>query len=128
MSFGCTRFQAKDPFFERQTSKIPAMWVFTSRSFLSIVEHNEEPSLLHVRARFPGDIESVFPNADVIETPRADYRFRTSLSREKVAEAISRTVRGLDYENFMNSVVEADRKDAYIKVWESMWNAQDRRN
>ena len=104
------------------------MWVFTSQSFLSIVEHNEEPSLLHVRARFRGDIECVFPNADVIETPRSDYRFRTSLSREKVAEALSRAVKGIDYDNFKNSVGDPDRKDAYIKVWESMWNAQDRRN
>lgn len=100
------------------------MWVFLSNSFLSIVEHLEEPSLLHVRARFRGDIEQVFPNVDVIETPQADYRFRTSLPRERVAEALARYAKAIDYTNFKDSVTETPRKDAYIKVWESMWAAQ----
>lgn len=103
------------------------MWIFTSNSFLSVVEHNEEPSLLHVRGRIAGDIESVFPGADVIETPSADYHYRTSLPREKVAEAVSRMAREIDYDNFKNSVDDAERRDDYIKVWEVMWQAQRRR-
>jgi len=102
------------------------MWIFTSKSFLSVVEHSEEPGLLHVRARFPGDIEEVFPQADVIETPHNDYRYRTSLPREKVAEAMARLTRAIDYDNFKNSVHNPGRKDAYIKVWEAMWQAQNR--
>jgi len=100
------------------------MWLFTSNSFLSIVEHDHDPSLLHVRARLAGDIEEVFPGADVIETPNADYRYRTSLPRERVAEALSRMVREIDYTNFKNSVNDPNRKDHYIKVWEVMWRAQ----
>lgn len=102
------------------------MWIFTSNSFLSIVEHTDEPGLLHVRGRFPGDIEEVFPGADVIETPSADYRFRTSVPRERVAEALQRAVKAIDYDNFKNSVEQRSRKDAYIKVWEVMWQAQHR--
>lgn len=100
------------------------MWLFTSNSFLSIVEHDHDPSLLHVRARLAGDIEEVFPGADVIETPSADYRFRTSVPRERVAEAMARMVREIDYTNFKNSVSDPNRKDYYIKVWEVMWRAQ----
>lgn len=100
------------------------MWLFTSNSFLSIVEHDHDPSLLHVRARLAGDIQEVFPGADVIETPTADYRFRTSLPRERVAEAMARMVREIDYTNFKNSVSDPNRKDHYIKVWEVMWRAQ----
>ncbi len=103
------------------------MWIFTSNSFLSVVEHDQDPGLLHVRGRIAGDIEAVFPGADVIETPSADYRFRTSLPREKVAEAVGRLAREIDYGNFKNSVSDADRRDDYIKVWEVMWNAQRRR-
>jgi hypothetical protein len=100
------------------------MWIFTSKSFLSIVEHTDEAGLLHVRARFAGDIEEIFPSADVIETPHNDYRYRTSLPREKVVEALGRAIKGIDYDNFKNSVHEQPRKDAYIKVWEAMWQAQ----
>lgn len=102
------------------------MWVFTSNSFLSIVEHDQDPGLLHVRARFSGDIEAVFPSADVSETPQADYRFRASLPRERVEEAMARLTREIDYDNFKNSVEDADRRDHYIKVWEAMWRAQHR--
>lgn len=108
--------------------KLQSVWVFTSNSFLSIVEHDQDPGLLHVRARFPGDIETVFPGADVIETPSADYRYRTSLPREKVAEAMARLTRDINYDNFKNSVDVADRRDEYIRVWEVMWNAQRRRS
>ena len=100
------------------------MWIFTSNSFLSIVEHDQDSGLLHVRARFPGDIQEVFPGADVIETPSADYRFRTSLPRERVAETVARLAREIDYDNFKNSVSDAHRRDEYIKVWEVMWRAQ----
>lgn len=82
---------------------------------------------MHIRARMKGDIEAVFPGADVIETPKADYRYRTSVARERVAEAVSRMVREIDYDNFKNSVDDADRRDDYIKVWEVMWQAQRRR-
>ncbi len=102
------------------------MWIFTSKSFLSIVEHMDEPSLLHVRARFPGDIEEIFPQADVVETPHGDYRFRTSLPREEISEALTRYVTDIHYDNFKNSVHEPNRKGAYIKVWEAMSSAQER--
>lgn len=100
------------------------MWIFTSNSFLSVVEHDLDSGLLHVRARFAGDIEEVFPGADVIETPSADYRYRTSLPREKVADAMARLTREIDYDNFKNSVSDPARRDDYIKVWEVMWRAQ----
>lgn len=100
------------------------MWVFLSNSFLSIVEHDQDSSLLHIRARFKGDIEEVFASADVIETPHADYRFRATLPRERVAEAMARYVKNIAYTNFKDSVKASGRKDAYIKVWETMWSAQ----
>jgi len=35
-----------------------------------------------------GDIEYYFPNADVTETPKGDYRYRTTLPRVEVADRI----------------------------------------
>ena len=41
------------------------MWIALNDSFLSIVATPEDPDTLVVRARFKGDIEAVFPGADV---------------------------------------------------------------
>jgi hypothetical protein len=103
---------------------MPTMWVFTPKSFLSIVEHPHEDDLLYVCARFKGDIEELFPQADVVEVPKADYRFRTSMSRDKVADAMARAVRTLDYGDVKTQVKDPDRRDAYIEVWQAMWQAQ----
>ena len=55
------------------------MWLFTSKSFLSVVADKENPTgdRLLVRSRIAGDIEEVFPDANVMETCNADYRFRS---------------------------------------------------
>ena len=95
-------------------------------SFLSVVEHESEARLLHIRGRMRGDIEKIFPEADVIEAVDGDYRFRTSLPRERVAQAISLRLSKIDYTNFKGSVKESDRRSAYINVWSAMYDEQQR--
>jgi hypothetical protein len=67
-----------------------------------------------------GDIEAIFPDAKILETPSRDYRFRTFLPRDTVAKAISAQVLGIDYKNFKGSVMDTDRHNAYMKVWCTM--------
>ena len=45
------------------------MWLFTSKTFLSVVADKDQPDgpKLLVRSRVQGDIEEVFPDADVTE-------------------------------------------------------------
>jgi hypothetical protein len=93
------------------------MWIFLSDSYLSIVAHRETPDALLVRARRSGDIERVFPGAEVTETAAADYRHRATLPRQTVADALAATVAGIDYPNFKASVAEPDRHDAYLDCW-----------
>ena len=95
------------------------MWLFTSKSFLSVVSDKENPTgdRLLVRSRMMGDIEEVFPSADVMETPYADYRFRAWLPRSEVTQALSRYVEDLDYTNFKNSVEDKDRINPLMRVW-----------
>jgi hypothetical protein len=100
------------------------MWIFTRKSFVSVVAHDTEENLLHVRARFRGDIEELFPEADVAETPKRDYRFRTSLPRERVIDLIAIQIRQIDYTTFKDNVHDPERRDAYIQVWTEMWKAQ----
>ena len=103
------------------------MWLFTSKSFLSVVADKENPTgdRLLVRSRIMGDIEEVFPDADVMETCNADYRFRAWVSREKVNNAISEYVQNLNYINFKNSVEDQARIRPLMGVWSTMYEHQE---
>ena len=102
------------------------MWIFLNNAFLSIVEDRDDKNRLLVRARLPDDIPRVFPTAEVFEKDHADYRYRALIPREEVATAISEQVRKIDYDNFKNSVSEDDRHDAYLGVWNVMYDLQER--
>ena len=47
------------------------MWLFTSKSFLSVVADKDNPQgdRLLVRSRVEGDIEEMFPDATVLKHP-----------------------------------------------------------
>jgi hypothetical protein len=100
------------------------MWIFLNNAFLSIVDKGGDGSTLLVRSRKAGDIERVFPAAEVSETPRNDYRFRARVDREQVAQAFAEAVRSVRYPNFKDSVKEPRRHDAYLGVWEVMHRFQ----
>jgi hypothetical protein len=101
------------------------MWVFLNNSMLSIVANRANPGVLLVRARSAGDIERVFPDAEVSETPTADYRYRAEVLTETVAEALAAEVRAIDYPNFKTTVRDADRLRAYHDVWDVMARFQE---
>lgn len=66
------------------------MWIFTPKSFLSVVKKpgDVEAGTLTVRGRVAGDIEAMFPSANVVEGGGTDYRFRARMPRELVAKVI----------------------------------------
>ena len=86
------------------------MWIQFNNAFLSIVENRENTTELLVRARVKGDIEKVFPEADVFEDNNADYKYRAFISKAIVAEKIMLKVTEINYDNFKNSVKEIERK------------------
>ena len=104
------------------------MWVFTNKAFLSIVADRNDPDRLLVRARFSDDINAVFPDANVQETPDADYRFRAFISRNVVAANLVDSIIQIDYPNFKGSVLQNWRHDLYMKVWPIMFSAQNAKN
>ena len=77
---------------------------------------------LLVRARVKGDIEKVFEDADVFEDENADYKYRSYISRENVANVISYELLKIDYDNFKSSVSkdEMHRSHAYMNVWSAL--------
>lgn len=103
------------------------MWIFLKDAFLSVVANRDDPNCLLVRGRFPGDIERIFPEADVVETPHADYRFRASVPRAAVAEMLAREALTMTADNFKGSVQQDWRHDLYLDVWSTMRGAQQHR-
>jgi hypothetical protein len=105
------------------------MWIVLNNAFLSIVEPSideAEPGQLLVRSRVKGDIQRVFPEAEVVQTLNRDYRFRALVDREDVANAMHAQVMGISYDNFKNSVAEDSRHSAYAEIWGVMFRLQGR--
>ena len=95
------------------------MWIFLKDSFLSIVDKGDDSGeTLLVRARRKGDIERVFPQAQVIEGAGTDYAFRARINREQVAARMAAEVQGISASNFKNTVKEPGRHHAYMDVWD----------
>lgn len=100
------------------------MWIMTNTGFLSIVAHRHLPDDLLVRARRAGEIESIFPNANISRTPDADYLFRAVISRLEVAEVMAQRIQSIDYDNFKDSVYDRKLHDAYFDTWSVMQRYQ----
>ena len=100
------------------------MWIFFNNAFLSIVDKGGDGTTLLVRARQEGDIQAVFPDAQVELTPHNDYRFRARIDREDVALAVAASVRAITFPNFKGSVKDRKRHDAYMGVWQVMHRYQ----
>lgn len=93
------------------------MWICLNNAFLSIVSKECGPSELLVRARRPGDIERVFPEAKVVESFGTDYQFRAVLPRARVGEALAACAEGINYDNFKGSTKDRRLHDAYAGFW-----------
>lgn len=102
------------------------MWIFLPGSFISVVQKPGDTDTLTVRARIKGDIESVFPEAQVEADKGTDYKYRARVSRQAVAQVLHDQVMGLNWGNFKSAVKDRKRHDAYMSVWRAMYAVQDR--
>ncbi|MEN9726741.1 MAG: hypothetical protein RL434_1107 [Pseudomonadota bacterium] len=100
------------------------MWIFTPKAFLSIVAHRGKPDHLLVRARLPGDIETVFPAAKVTRNPSADYLYRAEIERAEVASTLATLAASMDYDNVKGAVSDARRARMMGKVWATCLSEQ----
>ena len=100
------------------------MWLCLNNAFLSIVDKGCAPDELLVRARRDGDIERVFPAAEVKVTLGHDDRCRARIKRTDVAAAITQRVMNIDYSNFKGSTKDKPLHDAYMGVWSAIGTLQ----
>ncbi len=100
------------------------MWIILRNSFLSIAKRDCHEDELLVRARRKGDIERIFPQANVKETLEYDYRYRAVLKKAAVIAAMSQCINDIDYAHFNEAIDEGDLLDAYAEVRDDLENLQ----
>ena len=90
------------------------MWIFTSKSFVSIVADKDDPNgdRLLVRSRAKGAINELFPDADEFYMTGSDYAFRAWVKRNEVCRVMQNYINSLDYDNFKNSITDKDYSKA----------------
>jgi hypothetical protein len=93
------------------------MWLCFNDSFLSVVQDQNSDRLL-VRARVRDHLTTVFGDGtEITETPANDYRWRTWVSRARLAEVLLREVENLHYDNFKASVKDPELHNLYLEFW-----------
>jgi hypothetical protein len=96
------------------------MWVMLNDCFFSIVAKDCSRDELMVRARRPGDIEKLFPEARVTEFTASDYHYRAAIKKAAIKVALVGEIDRIVYSNFKDSVADRPLHDAYLKVWNAM--------
>lgn len=104
-----------------------SVWVMTNFGAFSVVQHNEQPQVLVVRARVKAHLvelrERHLPDLVIYHTPENDYHWRAFCLRNAVADFLSTAVYEMDYPNFKNSVRDDRLHDVYTSVWQTMFRA-----
>lgn len=57
------------------------MWIFTTKGFLSAVQHRDHPSIILIRARRKSHLQHHFPLAEKIYMDDSDYPWRIQIAR-----------------------------------------------
>lgn len=107
------------------------MWLFCKSGFFSAVVHWGKPGVIHLRARFRGDLERLcaahgLEAAGIQETPAGDYRFRMDLPKEAWARVAAEEAAAIDYPNFKAAVHDGTARDgAYLGAWAALRRGQE---
>lgn len=110
------------------------MWLFTTLGFFSCTRSAEEPDKFQIRAREKTDLQGLIASlgipGELIETPRADYRWRIIVDPETFKAVVAELVRRIDYTNFKDAVHHAENQERkagpYMRVWATLKGLQDR--
>ena len=101
------------------------MWIFTTKGFLSIVQHNSMPGHFQVKSRAIDPLEALWPDQEIEEIDWADYRFRITMTKEKTLDVLTTEVRDVTYTSFKDQCREDhDYHYALTRVWSIMYNYQ----
>lgn len=113
------------------------MWILMDTGFISIVQHNRDPRLMLVRSRVEDDLAALGTDCaahgwdlDIERDDTADYRWRTIIPRDVLADILRDRVLGIDYDSHVKDVAlersapNPARRDAYYDTWAAMHTMQ----
>ena len=100
--------------------------MFTTRGFLSIVQHNAMPDHFQVKSRVPGPLESLWPDHEVEVIDGADYRYRITIEKPEVLPILLEVIASVDYTSFKDACSDdANYRLALSSVWQVMYSFQE---
>lgn len=94
------------------------MWISLNDGFFSVVRDRDRTDGLMVRSRRRDHFGRAFPTQQILTTPHADYRWRTFMHQDALANFMVDRIRMIDYCNFKDSVGECRLHDLYADFWQ----------
>ena len=100
------------------------MWIFTQEGYISVVDNNDSPGNLTVRARDKQSLELLasLTGAELVELRGRDYEYRIYVTRDQLTDYMAMHIQHLDYSNFKNRIW-ATRGDTYHDACSDVWGA-----
>ena len=96
------------------------MWICSNNSYISAVEHWDDPTLVCIRGRRIEDVKNfIGEDCPITVMEKADYYARTVITKEFLKQLLAKQVDNIDYYNFKGSVEDEDLKHFYGEVWAS---------
>ena len=101
------------------------MWIFTTKGFLSVVQHNSSPEYFQVKSRIRDPLEELWPDCEIQVIDWADYRFRINIRKDEAIPVIAKEIEQVLYTSFKDECREdEDYHHALTRVWSTMYNFQ----
>ena len=103
------------------------MWIFTTKGFISVVQHNSKPEYFQVKSRVPGPLELLWPDHEIKVIDWADYRYRINILKEDAIGKIIQVIGAVDYSNFKNECVGmTEYHHSLGSIWRTMYAFQEK--
>ena len=79
------------------------MWLFTTKGFLSAVQHNSKPDYYQIKSRVSKPLGDYWPEHEIQVIDWADYRFRIDVLKKDASSVITEILESIDYTSFKNN-------------------------
>ncbi len=101
------------------------MWIFTTKGFLSIVQHNAMLEHFQVKSRTADPLNHFWPDYEIEVIDWADYRYRITITKEDVIPIIAEEIKSVDYTSFKNQCSEYPYYyETLGRIWLEMYQYQ----
>jgi hypothetical protein len=100
------------------------VWICFNDAFVSAVADPTMPGMLKVRARKREHLEKLFPGVKIQGSARTDYGWRVIVPKREFITLVTERIRGIEYDNFKDSVLDERLHELYADFWTLHWEYQ----